>query len=271
MIEPMNKTYDEWIPSLLSIIFEASDRIMAVYQSQDFDMKVKEDDSPVTKADIESDRIIREGLRALESRLPVLSEEGESIPFDERSQWARYWLVDPLDGTRQFVNRTGEFTINIALIDQHEPVIGVVAVPQENRCYWAVRDQGAFSQVRGEKPQPIQTNTIVPDILSVLVSHQFTKSQKSKRILERLGEHRISYCGSSLKICLIAKGEADLYPRVNPCYEWDTAAGQCILEAAGGKLIDFSGKPLRYNEEASLMSPNYFAISNSQLTSICCG
>ncbi len=267
----MPTPYEHWISSLLSIVFDASDEVMKIYNNKRYAVKLKSDDSPVTDADLKSHYIIEKGLTALDPSIPILSEEGEEPSFSVRSAWTRYWLIDPLDGTRQFVNQSGEFTINIALIENHRPILGIVMVPQEKSCYWAIKGKGAYLQLAGKPAEAIQTNSTVNSPLKVVVSHQFKRHEQSDEILSKLGTYNLSLCGSSLKICLIAKGEADLYPRVNPCCEWDTAAGQCVLEEAGGQLVDFSGQALRYNMGPSLKSPAFYAVSNKQLTSLCCG
>ena len=237
-------------------IAEAAGReIMAVYES-DFAVEHKADTSPVTAADVVANRLIADRLAALEPALPVLTEETRAPAWCERREWRRYWLVDPLDGTREFVKRNGEFSVNIALIDAGEPVLGVVLAPAIDLEYAAVRGLGAWRYVDGHAESIRVRSPVWPPTLALSRSHS---SERELHLCETFDSPEIVRCGSSLKTCLIAEGQADLYPRLGPTSEWDTAASQCVLEAAGGKLTDLSGRPLRYNTRDSLINPMFVA------------
>ena len=179
------------------------------------------------------------------------------IPFSERSSWQRYWLVDPLDGTREFVKRNGEFTVNIALIDDHVPVLGVIVVPVTGLCYYARSGGGAFRQGRGETPRPISTRPLNRRHVTVAGSRSHA-GERLGRFLSRIGDYDLVSMGSSLKSCLVAEGKADVYPRLGPTSEWDTAAAHCIVDEAGGRLTDTAMHPLRYNTKESLLNPDFF-------------
>ncbi|HEX7381832.1 MAG TPA: 3'(2'),5'-bisphosphate nucleotidase CysQ [Nevskiaceae bacterium] len=251
------------LPALLDrctmIAAEAGAAIMKVYAT-DFVVRHKEDDSPLTQADVAAHRIIADALGKLEPRLPCLSEEGAHLPFAERSQWRRYWLVDPLDGTREFVKRNGEFTVNIALIVDDRPVLGVIYAPVTKALYCAVRGQGSWRTQAGVRAA-LHTRT-VPAEPSLLVSKSH-RSDELDALLAHAPPHVENHRGSSLKFCLIAAGEADLYPRTGATCEWDTAAGQCIVEQAGGAVLSLSDwSPLRYNQKESLINPSFVAVGD---------
>jgi 3'(2'), 5'-bisphosphate nucleotidase len=230
--------------------------IMAVY-STEFEVEHKDDASPLTAADMAAHHTLVDGLGQLQPRLPILSEESAQVPYEERRGWRRYWLIDPLDGTREFVKRNGEFTVNIALIDAGRPVLGLVYVPVTGVCYYATAGQGAFKR-QGDGPvEPICCRPLGPGPITVAGSRSHPGAGL-EAFLERIGPHRIERIGSSLKSCLVAEGRADLYPRLGPTSEWDTAAAQCIVEAAGGRVTDTRMRPLRYNTKASLLNPHFF-------------
>jgi 3'(2'), 5'-bisphosphate nucleotidase len=258
----------DWISHLLSIAEEAACAVNEIYNSKTYNIDSKLDNSPVTEADFKAHEIIKAGLFNLDPNVPLLSEEGESVPIQTRCHWTRFWLVDPLDGTKEFIRRTGEFTINIALIENHQPVVGVVSVPQLGHYYWAIQGKGAYLRYNGREER-LQTAFHSP--LQVVVSRRSYNKSQVERWATRLPEYNLSYCGSSLKICLVASGERDLYPQMGKTYEWDTAAGQCILEAAGGHLVNLSGGSLQYNMSSSLENPPFYALSNRSLIPILCG
>jgi 3'(2'), 5'-bisphosphate nucleotidase len=243
-----------------SVIAErAAAAILDVYQS-DFAVEHKDDRSPLTAADLAAHRLIVAALRELTPDLPVLSEESADIPWHTRSQWTRYWLVDPLDGTREFVKRNGEFTVNIALIDDHAPVLGVVQTPVSGELACAWQGGGAWLAEAGAKPRHIGTRRRAsPLIVAGSRSHA---SDHEADLLARLGPCAKMPLGSSLKFVRIAAAEADLYLRLGPTSEWDTAAGQCVLEQAGGAVLDFGGRPFRYNTRDSLLNPDFVAIGD---------
>lgn len=245
---------------VIELARQASAAIMQVY-STDFDVDKKSDKSPVTQADLAANDVISSGLNILTPEWPVLSEEGASLEFKERSQWQRYWLVDPLDGTREFVKRNDEFAVCIALIEGNKTVLGVVMAPVFEHIYFASQGNGAYKIESDETPKAIQVRSMQRDKLAIAGSRSHSNS-KLGQYLENVGEHELISMGSALKACLVAEGKADLYPRFGPTSEWDTAAAQCILEEAGGGLTDTQLQPLRYNTKESLLNPDFFAIGD---------
>jgi 3'(2'), 5'-bisphosphate nucleotidase len=243
----------------MPIVDRAGAAIMTVYGGG-FTVQHKRDNSPLTLADLESQRVIIEGLRELSADIPILSEESAQAPWDERRRWRELWVVDPLDGTREFVKRNGEFTVNIALIVEHEPVLGIVAAPAQGLLYWGAAGHGAFSHHRGAAPAPIRVSA-PQDPLRVVGSRSHV-SPDTAAYLERLRPHVMTGIGSSLKFCLVAEGNADLYPRFGPTSEWDTAAGQALLEAAGGHVTRLNGKRLRYNLRESVLNGDFVAFGH---------
>ncbi|MCC6208519.1 MAG: 3'(2'),5'-bisphosphate nucleotidase CysQ [Gammaproteobacteria bacterium] len=234
----------------------AGAKIVEIY-TREFSVEHKEDKSPLTEADMAAHHAIVEGLSRLTPVLPVLSEESAALPFSERAAWRRYWLVDPLDGTREFVKRNGEFTVNIALIEDHVPVLGVILVPVTGLCYYASRAGGAFRVEPGRTPARIRVRPL--DLSHVIVAGSRSHAGGSLTVfLENIGSHELISMGSSLKSCLVAEGRADLYPRLGPTSEWDTAAAHCIVEEAGGRVTDTAMRPLRYNTKESLLNPDFF-------------
>lgn len=243
------------------IAARAAQAILDVYES-DFAVASKDDRSPLTEADLAAHRLIVAALRELTPDLPVLSEESATIAWSERSRWTRYWLVDPLDGTREFVKRNGEFTVNIALIDAHESVLGVVQTPVTGELATAWRGGGAWlsNPGKGEAARCVSTRARpTPLVVAGSRSHA---SERENALLARLGAFDKLALGSSLKFVRIAAADADLYVRLGPTSEWDTAAGQCVLEEAGGAVLDFAGRPLRYNARESLINGDFFAIGD---------
>jgi 3'(2'), 5'-bisphosphate nucleotidase len=245
---------------VIDIARRAGEAILAVYNT-DFDVEHKADRSPLTEADMAAHRTIVAALRELTPETPVLSEESSSVPFEERRHWSRYWLVDPLDGTREFVKRNGEFTVNIALIEGGRPALGVVHVPVSGITYYGAGSR-AFRQRSHERPEPISVAPRHHRPLRVAGSRSHA-GDSLKRFLVNLGEHEIVSMGSSLKLCLVAEGSADIYPRLGPTSEWDTAAAQAVVEAAGGRVTDTAMQPLRYNTKESLLNPHFLVFGDT--------
>lgn len=244
--------------SLVDIARRAGREILDVYGS-DFATETKADNSPLTQADLRAHRLIVAQLAALSPRLPILSEEAASIPYAERRSWAEYWLVDPLDGTREFVSRNGEFTVNIALVRAHRPVLGVIHIPVSDTTYSGAPGQGAFREANDRGPARIGVRATAAVPLRVLGSRSHGNPELARR-LDALGPHSLRGVGSSIKLCLVADGNADLYPRLGPTSEWDIAAGQAIVEAAGGQVVAAAdGQPLRYNTSSGLLNPDFLA------------
>ncbi len=232
---------------------------MRVYEGA-FTVQHKEDDSPLTAADLESQRIIIEGLTQLTPEIPILSEESAAAPWAQRRTWTDLWVVDPLDGTREFVKRNGEFTVNVALVADHEPVLGVVSAPAQGLVFWGARGVGAFTEHRGTARTAIHTSS--PQRPLRVVGSRSHLTAQTAAYLDRVAQHVMTGVGSSLKFCLLAEGKADLYPRFGPTSEWDTAAGQAVLEAAGGHVTRLDGHRLRYNCRESVINGDFIAFSD---------
>lgn len=237
-----------------SIARDAGAAIMDIYQSDDFDVKKKGDDSPLTKADLAAHNVICDGLRKLDTQYPIISEESSDISWEQRKHWCRYWLVDPLDGTKEFIKRNGEFTVNIALIEKGVPIMGVVYAPVLDAMYTGERDRGAFLNDKA-----ISVATKEPETLRVVGSRSHP-SQETIDWLDALGKsYEMVPMGSSLKICLVAEGKADIYPRLSPTCEWDTGAAHAVLSAAGGQVTTVTGDPLLYNQKEDYLNPHFIA------------
>ena len=245
--------------ALKPIIDRAGAAIMQVY-GHGFRVQRKDDNSPLTLADLESQRVIVEELNRLTPGIPILSEESAQARWAERQTWRELWVVDPLDGTREFVKRNGEFTVNIALVQGHEPVLGLVSAPAQGLLYWGASGVGAFSHHRGAAELALRVSA--PHRPLRVVGSRSHASPETALYLARLGPHVLTGIGSSLKFCLVAAGEADLYPRFGPTSEWDTAAGQALLEAAGGHVTRLDGHRLRYNCRESVINGDFLAFSD---------
>jgi len=248
------------VKEILIIAREAGAAILRVYE-QDFSVLEKDDKSPLTDADLASNRIIKQRLQELTPHVPVLSEECTEIPYSLRRQWKRYWLVDPLDGTKEFIKRNGEFTVNIALIDNGRAVLGVVHVPVSGVSYFGDTEHGAFRQEGHTAPQPMHVTAQTCSPVRVVGSRSHA-GESLQRFLNNLGEHELVSMGSSLKICLVAEGKADIYPRLGPTSEWDTAAAQAVVEAAGGRVTDTDMQVLKYNTKDSLLNPHFLVFGD---------
>ncbi|MCB1756844.1 MAG: 3'(2'),5'-bisphosphate nucleotidase CysQ [Gammaproteobacteria bacterium] len=241
----------------LELAKRAGEKIVEVYETE-FEVSIKSDNTPLTTADLEAHNIIVDGLRKLDLDVPVLSEESSGIPFSERNDWTTYWLVDPLDGTREFIKRNGEFTVNIGLIEEGAPIIGVVYAPVLGVAYYAASGFGAWKQIDGEEPVRIQVREAPKDRVTVARSRSPVTGPNMQQFLNRLGDHDEVAVGSALKSCLVAEGVADVYARLGPTSEWDTGAAQCIVTEAGGKVTDIRMRELRYNTRESLINPHFF-------------
>lgn len=291
------------LTSAIAISRQAGAAILDIYARADHEVESKSDQSPLTAADLAAHAIIQAALEALTPEVPVLSEESASVPWAIRQRWSRYWLVDPLDGTREFIKRNGEFTVNIALIDSGVPVLGVVYVPVLDLLYYGAQGSGAWKQ--GGQRQASQKQSASMDSLSAsfgatgtsassggtgrsasveppvrIAVSPINEGQRTLRVvasrnhrgaeleawMQRARQHfpdlTLVSMGSSLKICLIAEGKADIYPRLALTSEWDTAAAQAVLEAAGGVLVDDEGRTYRYNRKDDILNPYFFAIGD---------
>lgn len=253
----------EHIPKLIDLAHLAGEAILKIYSQSDFSVVTKPDSSPLTQADLASHRVIVDGLKKITPDYPVISEEGSDVPWSFRKTFERYWLVDPLDGTKEFLKRNGEFTVNLALVENGIATFGVVYCPVNKLLYWGGADVGAFKQcgLAPSRAIHVAAPPAIDACWRILGSRSHSSAQFDEFVAQ-FPEHEIRCLGSSLKLCLIAEGGADLYPRFGSTSEWDTAAGQAILEAAGGQVLDFeSVKPLRYNTKESLINPSFIACS----------
>jgi 3'(2'), 5'-bisphosphate nucleotidase len=251
------------LPEIVKIARAAAEKILEIYHSGDFGIEAKADNSPLTLADKAAHDIISRALATLTPDWPVLSEESEHLPFAQRAAWPTYWLVDPLDGTREFIKRNGEFTVNIALIDAHQPVLGVVYVPVSGICYAAAQGVGGFKYHPDGRSEALHVRAVAPGRLIVVGSRSHSNA-RTQSLFDCLNQQlpdgiEIAGMGSSLKLCLVAEGAADFYPRLGPTSEWDTAAAQCVVEQAGGQVTGLNLQPLRYNTQDSLRNP-YFLV-----------
>ncbi len=231
----------------------------------DVAVTTKADDSPVTAADLAAHQVIVQGLQALAPQIPVLSEEDCDIPVERRRQWQRWWLVDPLDGTKEFIAGSEEFTVNIALVEQGQVVFGVVAMPVNGRCYYGGRALGAWRSDGNAAARPIQVRTRPPEgeRFTVVASRRHSSPGQQALLAglgARLGEPLLANIGSSLKFCLLAEGAADCYPRLAPTSQWDTAAAQGVLEGAGGEVLTLDGQALCYQPRDSLLNEHFLAL-----------
>ena len=251
---PLN---DELINSVKSIGVDAGAAIMDVYHT-DYDIQIKTDNSPVTEADKKANTIIANKLNQLTPDIPILSEEGRNIPFSERSNWTSFWLIDPLDGTKEFIKKNDEFTVNIALIENGKPIFGVVYAPALEILYWGEVGVGAYK--KDNKSLEIKINVL--DALNNPVVVAGSRSHPSERMNAFMGqfkESEVRPMGSSLKVCLVADGSVHFYPRLGPTMEWDTAAAHAVLRAAEGEMIKYgTNEPLEYNKR-NLLNPEFIA------------
>lgn len=249
--------------AVINLAEAAGERILTVYGT-DFRVLHKQDSSPVTEADRLANGLILSGLARLTPEIPAISEEGTHHAFTERALWENVWLVDPLDGTREFVKRNGEFTVNIALVSNHVAILGVVYAPIGNVCYYACKGGGAFKRKGRGRPVAIKAkNYDVRDPMVVTGSRSHNVGESLKNFISTIGFSRYVPMGSALKSCLVAEGEADVYARFGPTCEWDTAAAQCIVEEAGGGFTDLNLQPLQYNARETLLNPQFLVFGDA--------
>lgn len=245
----------------------AGEAILDIYNNaSDLEIQSKADDSPLTIADQKANDIICAGLKKLEQQYPIISEENKLISYDERRNWTTCWMVDPLDGTKEFIKRNGEFTVNIALIDQEEVVMGVVYAPALDEMYWALKGTGAYSYIGGvETKISVSQFTMADEGLRVVCSRSHL-NEGTQAFVDALSNPELVSKGSSLKFLILAKADADLYPRIAPTMEWDTAAAQIILEEAGGEVLQYeTDKKVVYNKE-DLLNPFFIARGHVKTT-----
>ena len=252
--------------AVIALANAAAADILAIYEHP-FDVEHKGDDSPLTAADLASHRRIVDGLQRITPDIPVLSEESAEEVAAPRRGWSRLWLVDPLDGTREFVKRNGEFTVNIALIEDGEAVFGVIQAPVPGVLWWGDRVHGAYRRADGgEVALSTRTPALAPLRVAASRSHRDARTEAfMAKMAAAKGELEAIGVGSSLKFCRVAEGAIDVYPRFAPTSEWDTAAGQAIVEAAGGRVLDSQGRPLRYNQRDTILNGDFIALGDAHL------
>ena len=253
------------------IAIKAGQAVMDVYK-ENFVVNEKRPNHPITKADLESHSIIKKSLENLIPDIYFFSEESEEISWEVREKWKTYWLIDPLDGTKEFIKKNGEFTINIALINNFKPVLGVILAPYFSKIYLAANGIGSFLKKINindknfslESSSNLWINNQISNekILRIICSRSHKDDKKMKQWLNLQNKYELTYSGSSIKFCLIAEGLADIYPRFKPTSEWDTAAGHCILKEAGGNVRDLNGIEIQYNKKESVINPEFIASKN---------
>lgn len=250
----------KWVEGIKLTARMAGEAIMEIYEREDRGIEAKADESPLTLADTRSNTVICQYLEDKFPHIPIISEENKSIPYNTRQGYTRCWLVDPLDGTKEFIKRNGEFTVNIALLEDGKPILGVVYVPVQDIMYWAVSGHGAYKAGPNGHPTQMQCPEFSMDDTGLrVVCSRSHLNEETQAFIDGLTNPEAVSRGSSLKFMLLAEGQAELYPRLAPTMEWDTAAAHCVLEEAGGEVINRdTGKPLTYNKE-NLLNPFFIA------------
>lgn len=260
-MDPDTVQLEALVAPVCDIVKQAGQEIMKIYLGG-FEVEEKEDRSPRTTADLASHRLICRRLQSLTPDIPVLSEESASVPYSQRMKWKRYWLIDPLDGTREFIKKNGEFTVNVALVIGHAARLGAVYLPVQETCYYAAAGHGAFKQEKEQAACRIRTRVSTPDARPTVCGSRSHAGRALQALLARIGSHELISVGSSIKTCLVAEGKADLYPRFGPTSEWDTAAAHCIVHEAGGSLVDTQLRDVRYNTKDSLLNPSFIVFGS---------
>ncbi|MGF1752244.1 3'(2'),5'-bisphosphate nucleotidase CysQ [Vibrio makurazakiensis] len=264
---PITKDLSNLLPSVIEVARSAGQLILEIYEKKDYEEFTKSDNTPVTSADLAAHKLISQRLRELTPDIPVLSEEDADISFEQRSQWDRYWLVDPLDGTQEFIARSGDFATIIALIEHNRPVMGVVYAPVSGVTYYAYSGKGAWKIPEMDDSVKIQTHKHEQPNQSIAIA--ISRRQDINRITSRMSSKwnydLVPLGSAALKACLVAEGAVDCYLRLGPTGEWDTAATQCIVEEAGGRILNTHLKPLSYNERETLENPNFIVLGDNEL------
>ncbi len=251
---------------IVNISVDAGEVILNYY-NENVDVIYKDDESPLTKADLASHKVITDSIKKITPDIPILSEE-EFIDWKIRKKWKKYWLIDPLDGTKEFIKKNDEFTVNIALIENNRPILGVIYTPALNELFYSIKNFGSYKILTKKKlntlkeAKRISINKKKSNKIKIVGSRSHSNPILDKWVNKNFNEFDILQKGSSLKFCLIAEGSADIYPRFGPTSEWDIAAGHIILEEAGGKLKSIDNKEILYNEKENILNPEFFAYSN---------
>ncbi|MFW7523654.1 3'(2'),5'-bisphosphate nucleotidase CysQ [Vibrio ostreicida] len=264
---PMNKDLSQHLPAVIDIARSAGQLILDIYEKKEYQSYTKSDETPVTSADIAAHKLILEQLSVLTPDIPVLSEEDADISLDKRSQWSRYWLVDPLDGTQEFLARSGDFATIIALVENHQPIMGVVYGPTSGVTYYAYKDKGAWKIPDMSENVRIKTHHHDGPAhpIAIAISRRQDINCVSKRMSSAWNYDLVPLGSAALKACLVAEGAVDCYLRIGPTGEWDTAATQCIVEEAGGRILSTRLEPLSYNERDTLENPNFIVLGDENL------
>jgi 3'(2'), 5'-bisphosphate nucleotidase len=261
MNEIKHQDLAELTDNIKQICLQAGDKILEIYET-DFSVETKQDDSPLTAADMAAHNTICDALSQLTPATPILSEESSRISFPERQSWNQYWLVDPLDGTREFVKRNGEFSVNIALIENHRSILGAIHIPVSGISYTASLNNGAYKHEQNGITKKIAARKTNIDKITIAGSRSHGNKQQ-QAFIANLNDPEILAIGSSLKFCLVAEGIADIYPRFGPTSEWDSGAAQCIVEESGAVVVDTNFKTLEYNTKESLLNPSFLVIADN--------
>lgn len=269
--EDLHEESRKLLPEVIELARLAGQKILEIYNT-DFKISNKDDNTPVTCADLAANDLIVQKLSELTPDFPVLSEESAEIPFQERRLWETYWLVDPLDGTKEFIEKTGQFSVNIALIHRHCPVIGVIYSPVKECSFYACKGNGAFYLDNNNRARSIQVRSLCLEEKQKTIVVAGTHSSRTaalQNFLDNLeagfNHYEIKFMGSSLKSCMVAEGKADIYARLGPTSEWDTAAAQCIVEEAGGLITNTQMQVLSYNKKESLLNPEFFVFGDKSI------
>lgn len=259
---------NDHIELMAGLARQAGAAILDIYGDEDFGVQTKSDDSPLTRADLAAHQIIVDGLEKAQPAIPVLSEESTDVTWNDRRHWQQYFLVDPLDGTKEFINRNGEFTVNIAFIDQGVPAQGVVYVPVKDVMYTGNQKAGRATVEKDGQTESIGIRKMDQSKPLTIVASRRHGGEALQACLDVLQKHfndvETTNMGSSLKLCLVAEGQADLYPRLAPTSEWDTAAAQAVVEAAGGRVVDVALNTLRYNTRDQILNPFFYVLGDSE-------
>ncbi len=259
----MERSEKQLVEGVIEACRQASGAILEIYDGDEFEVERKDDASPLTAADMASHRTLVSALEAMTPEIPILSEESSAADLDDRRKWKRLWVVDPLDGTREFIKRNGEFTINVALVEDSRPVLGVIAVPVTGLAYSGIVGVGAARWSNWRDAEPIETRRPCPARPVVLGSRSHA-NPRTQAYFEMLDTHEQISRGSALKFCAVAAGEADFYPRLGPTSEWDTAAGEAIVIAAGGRVWLPDGQPLRYNVRSTTLNGDFLVAGDPE-------
>ena len=262
----MNLNNQEVILDILNIAIDAGKEILKIYK-KNFNVDLKADNSPITEADINSNNLIKKRLIEIEKNIPILTEES-LVSWEIRRVWKKYWLIDPLDGTKEFVNRNGEFTVNISLIENNLPIFGVIYAPEKSLLYYGIKNNGSYKLITQDNIntlsefKKININNNTTSNIKIIGSRSHSNKDFQIWIDKNFTQYELISIGSSLKLCFLAEGTADIYPRLGPTSEWDIAAGHIILEEAGGKLKSFGNTDILYNTKESIINPNFLAYGN---------